>query len=451
MRFLENFTWIHVLLTGLVIGGLVGLAVYFGLPGRYAASSSILLEEQADLLAAVSGDDGADGPSLERIEAILLSRAMRERVAEELSLAEKLDVSQTEAIDSLSEMVTFSRIGQDGLTIEITVDGYAAPRVAMRGYPLTFEQARQMCSEIANAYPDKLGDYLREIALARAREGQELLARRHQTLRAELEESRDGLQSLRARYELLDPDSRAARLGDRIRALEQDYATASAEADAASKALGEAEQQLSTVDATRIASAVETRNPLIDRLEQELVELNSELATELASGKTAEHRTVVQLQSAIDSIRDQLAEIQERVLRDVGEQPNPLYDDTVRRVVDLRVQLAGAQARRAETGSLLREARARMSEMPTVAREYVEIGAREETASERLAAIERALWAAEFEEARAETTSSFRILDTALPPEERRGPPAVLAGSITCVALVLLLGLLIIDRRWFAG
>lgn len=451
MRLLESFTWVHVFIVSLAVTGLVAAAVHVALPGTYTASSSLLLEDPPEPLATVAGDADATGPSLERMKAILVSRALRERVSDSLSLPETLEVSRAEALDALSEMTSLRDIGQDGVTVTISIGGFFEPRVALRGNPLSFEAARTLCAEIANAYPAELAEYLRELDLERARESHRILSERHDGLRTELDDTRDGLQRLRAQYELLDPDSRAARLGERIRVLEEEYAQVTAETDATSSALREAEKQLSTIDATRIASAVETRNPLITSLEQELVGLSTELASELAAGKTTEHRDVAQIQSAIDNIREELAQLQELVLRDVGEQPNPLYDDTIRRVVDLRVQLSGARARRAETRALLSEARARMSEMPAVAREYVEFGAREQVASERLSAVERALWLADFQETRAEVSPHFRVLDTAVPSDDRRGPPTILAALITFAAMMVLQGVLIIDRRWFAG
>ena len=92
-----------------------------------------------------------------------------------------------------------------------------------------------------------------------------------------------------------------------------------------------------------------------------------------------------------------------------------------------------------------------MGDMPAVAREYVEIQRMEQLAAERLSSIERALWMAEYEEARAEMGGPFDVLDTAEPPSQREGPPTLIAGLIAFGALLLLQGLFIIDRRWFGG
>jgi hypothetical protein len=89
--------------------------------------------------------------------------------------------------------------------------------------------------------------------------------------------------------------------------------------------------------------------------------------------------------------------------------------------------------------------------MPAVAREYVEFEQSEKNLSERLGAVERGLWLAQYEEARAEQGGPFRVLDTARPPELRNGPPTLIAGLIAFVLLMLIQGMLIIDRRWFGG
>lgn len=451
MRLLESFTWFHVLIVSLIVAGAIAGAVQVLMPGSYSATSSLLIHDRPDALAAVTSEGEDTGPSIARMRAILASRAVRERISDRLSLQETMSASQIDTLDAIAEMTSFRDIGSDGIAVTVSVGGFIYPRLALLGHPISYEQARRLCAEIANAYPEELATYLRDADLERARESLRLLAERRDELSEELEMTRDSLQRLRAQYELLDPDSRAARLGDRIRVLEEQHAQATAEADAASSALGEAERQLSSIHATRIASAVDTRNPLISGLEQQLVGLSTELAAELAAGKTTQHRDVAQIQSAIDSIRAELSEMQEIVMKEFSEQPNPLYDDTIKRVVDLRVQLSGARARRSETGILLSEARSRMSEMPAVAREYVEFGTREQMANERLSAIERALWIAQFEEARAEAAPPFQLLDRALPPEERRGPPALIVGLISFAVLMILQGLLIIDRRWFSG
>lgn len=455
MRFIERYNWIHVLLFSAIGAAIVAAAVHFLLPGKFTSRASLLLDDRPDILATVApgGTGGAstDGPSLERLQAILISREIRERIIEQLSLMEKMHVDQGEALEALTEMSVIKNIGQDGMSVTVTLGGYHAPKVPQWGYPLSMEEARTLAADIANLYISELGSYLEEHNQSGASETREFLEERRTKLQRELDAAEDRLESLRAQYELLDPDSKAARLGDRIRSLEQARADAAAEADAAQSSLRTAESQLSDIEATRISSEVATRNPLIVSLQEQLVSLQTDLATELASGKTTEHRDVTQIQSAIDNVQAQLCALEETVLSQLSEQPNPLHDDTIQQVVQLRIQLAGAEARRSETGALLSEARARMAEMPAVARDYVDIQRMSELTAERLSAVERALWMAEYEEARTEIGAPFTVLDRAQPATEREGPPTLLAGLIGFAALMLLQGLLLIDRRWFGG
>jgi len=454
MRLLESFTWLHVLVISIIGGVLVGVVVQFGLPGTFTADSSLLLNDRPDVLAggtAASAGAASATPSLDRLKAILVSRALRERVADRVGLAQKLGADRGELVKHLLDITTINSIGEDGISITVTVRGYADPRLAFLGYPISFEEARPLSADIANAFVTELGAYVREVELQGTGDTRRFLEERYEELSGELEDIEDRIEGLRAQYELLDPESNAARVGDRIRVLEQARGDAAAEADATASALGEAQAQLAITDLRRIASSVESRNPIISSLEQELTRLRVDLATELASGKTAEHRDVVEVQSAIDSIEAQMAELESTVLGDVGEQANPLYDDAIKRVVDLRVQLAGARARRAENSALLAAARGEMSQMPAVAREYVAIQRKQQLRAEQVVAVERALWQARFEEARSRATEPFQVLDSATPPIDRHGPASLVAGLIGFGLLVLLQGLLVIDRRWFGG
>ncbi|MFO8082168.1 MAG: hypothetical protein R6V07_17955 [Armatimonadota bacterium] len=453
MRFIERYNWLHVFFFSLIGAGLIAAGAHFMLPGKFTASSSLLLNDRPDILGSLASADGAaaDRPSLERLQAILVSREIRDRIIERLSLSDALGVDHDETLEALTEMSAIKAIGEDGLSVTVRMPGYFAPDLPRPGYHLSMDEAREFSAEAANLYIEELGAYLRESTRSGARDTREFLQQRRNELQQELESSQERLESLRAQYELLDPDSKAARLGERIRNLEQARADAAAQADAARSSLSTAEGELSDIEATRISSEVATRNPLIASLQEELVTLNTDVASELASGKTEQHRDVVQLQSAINTVEAQLCELEETVLNQIGEQPNPLHDETIQRVVQLRVELAGAEAQRSQTNALLSEARRGMAEMPAAARDYVEIQRAEQLAADRLSSIERALWMAEYEEARTEIEAPFTILDRATEPTEREGPPTIWAGLIAFVVLVLLQGLLVIDRRWFGG
>lgn len=456
MRRLESFTWLHVLIISAIGGLLVAAVVHFLRPGSFTAESSLLISDRPDVTAGIAGAAGAqsataNAASVERLKAIVVSRAVRERIVDKLDLAERANLSKAEMVRDLLKLAGVKAIGEDGFTITVTMRGYANPRLAFFGYPLTYEEARQLSADIANAFLVELDGYVRELTVQHAADTRKFLEQEYRKLSGELADTEDRLEGLRAQYELLDPQADAGRLADRIRTLEQAHADAAAEADGAAGALQAAEAELDGTEARRVASTVESRNPLISSLQQELTGLRVELATELAGGKTREHRDVQRIQASIDSIEDQIADLQDRVVQEIGEQVNPLHDAAIQRVVEQRIALASARARQSELSKLLGQARQEMGRMPAVAREYVGIDRDQQLQAEQLVAVERALWAARVEETRARATEPFLTLDQAVPPIDRRGPATLLAGLIGFGALMLLQGLLIIDRRWFGG
>lgn len=455
MRRLESFTWLHVLIISAIGALLVAAAVRYLRPAIFVAEASLLISDRPDVTAGIAGGGtGAEAsatPSVERLKAIVVSRSVRARIVDVLKLEERMGLSKPELVRDLLEIADVKAIGEDGFVLAVTVRGYANPRIAPFGYPLNYEDARQLSADIANAFLAELDGYVREMTVEHAAETRRFLEEQYRGLSAELAKTEDRLEGLRAQYELLDPQADAGRLADRIRTLEQAHADAAAAADGASGALRAAEAELDRTEATRVASTVESRNPIISSLEQELTVLRIDLATELAGGKTREHRDVQRIQASIDSVQQQIAELEDKVLKEVGEQINPLHDAAIQRVVEQRIQLASAQARQAELSRLLSSARGEMARMPAVAREYVGIDREQQLQAEQLVAVERALWAARVEETRARATEPFLTLDQAVPPIDRRGPATLLAGLIAFGALMLLQGLLIIDRRWFGG
>ena len=213
--------------------------------------------------------------------------------------------------------------------------------------------------------------------------------------------------------------------------------------------LGKARGQLSNVDALHVAKVVESRNPVISQLEQTLAELQVDMAGELASGKTAGHRQVVQIQAAMDNINEQLKELEDRVRGEFSQANNPTYDGLVSKVVELEIGVSGARARKAKSAALVADAKASLAALPPVARDYATLKRKQQVQSELMASLTQSLALATIAEQRATATSAFTVLDAAVPPIRRSGPPTLLAGGIAFVVLVLVLSLTMIDRRAF--
>ena len=452
MRFFERFTWLHVLLLSALVAALAGAVTYFGRPASYTATSSLLLSDRPDIISGmVAGSAGAtSGPALDRLTVVMTSRSLRRKLVERFELADKFKLPAAEAVDALGSMSATKAMGADGLTVTVTCRGYRVPAMAWR-LPLRADDAHSLCADLANAYVEELRVHLRETDLARARQTREFLETEYQQLTDDLADTEDKLEGLRTSYELVEPAAKAARLSDRIRAVEQAYTDASAEVSSTRNGLRAAEAKLDTVQVRRISSEAQSRNPVIGSLEGRRAELQIELATELARGKTEENRDVVQIRSAIEDIEEQLTEVQATVLKEMSEQVNPAWDAVAGKVVELHISLAGAEARQNRYASMLGSARTALADLPPVARMYLDITRHQDLESQQLASVAQALWRARVEEERSSSTDAFTVLDEAAPPARKRGPATLVTTLAVFLALVILQGLVIMDRRWFGG
>src|SRR6056297_3193206 len=113
MRLIERYNWMHVFITSIIGAALIATGVHFMLPGHFTARSSLLLNDGPDILGAVASQEQAapEPASIERLQAILVSREIRERIIEETSLQEKFEVDRGETLEALTEMSVIKPIG----------------------------------------------------------------------------------------------------------------------------------------------------------------------------------------------------------------------------------------------------------------------------------------------------------------------------------------------------
>lgn len=446
----DRLRWWHALAISLIVAMLVGLGIYHTRPGSYSATASLLLNDQPDVLGALIGTTAApaaevDQGQQDRLWAILTSKMMQLRMAERFRLPSRFGISITDAAEELGYMTKVDSMG-GGLSITVKCRGYRHPSIAM-WTPLAMEEARRLCAELANAYIEELDAYLQELAVEHAGGNYAFVEKAKTGLEQELTDAEERLEELQTQFELLDPDEKALRVVERIKAAEQAYAEASAAADETASSLHSARAQLRGVDALRVSQVVEQRNPVISQLEAKLAQLRTDMATEMASGKTAQNRDVAQIQVAIEDVQDQLRALQQEVRKEFAQSSNPAYDGLVTAVTELQIGHAGAMARKAKYAALLNEARGALSDLPPVAREYATLKRQQDAQAALAADLTKSLAMAAIEQQRATATKSFVVLDRAHPPRWRAGPPTVLIGCIAFAISFAILAFLMIDRR----
>jgi uncharacterized protein involved in exopolysaccharide biosynthesis len=444
--------WWHILVLSLLGAALVGLVVYLAAPGTYTASSSLLLSQYGSpLTPMLHGNQPtgmeADSAVQERMWAILNSRQVRANLVTKHNLSEVYHVDEQFAGEMLARMTELQQLG-GGLTVSVRCSGYHVPRMSLWA-DLNMEGARQLCAALANGYVTELEKYLTESSLQQASANREFIESAMAELSKQLGDSEQRLEQLRASHRLLAPDDKALQLVDRAKAAEQAHANSSAEAADLASALSKARAQLKQVEPLHVSGVTEQRNPVIGQLEAKLAELRTEMATHLSSGKTVEHRDVAQLQAAIVSVEQQLRQMEQETRKEQSKTSNPAYDGLVSRVLELESSLAGARARQTTDRALLNEAKSALDELPPVAREYATLTRQQEVHSELMASLTEAQSVAMIQEQHAQAGGKFSVLDTAVPPSRRAGPPVLLSAGIAFCVVFIGLSLFMVNRRAF--
>lgn len=454
------FSWWGILLISILASLLVGAVVALFWPSTFTATNSFFVSDPADLLGTMLKDPAASAaglpdasklkPSQERLAAILSSRQLRAQLVEKHGLAQKFGRDPVEAGEILDRMVKITPIGQEGFRIDVTCRGYSRLRTVL-GHTLAREEARQLSAALANDYVSDLQTYVTDAAVTEASRKREFIeTAKHQVL-SQLGVAESGIQRLQTRHDLLDPASQAALIGDRVKTLEAAQAEALAKVTESQSSAQKARGQLGRVDAMRVSSIVEMRNPVIGDLESKLAQLRVSLATQEAQGKTPENADVVQILSAIQSTQRQLDQVKEEVHKEVAQGANPTYEKLTGEVVDYEVALSGARARAKTTTALLRQARAQMASLPPVARRYSSLKQDQDVQYAALAALKQSLAVAMVQEQQSKHVGEFRQLDKAVPPPDLNGPPILMSMLITFGAMMCYMGLNALNKMIFGG
>lgn len=455
------FSWWGVLIISILASLLVGGLVALFWPATYTAASSFFVSDPADLLGTMLKDPtgapttglpeaGKLKPTQERLNAILASRLLRSRLVKKHSLDQKLGRDPEEAEEILSRMAKIAPIGNEGFSIAVTCRGYSSIRTFF-GHTFAREEARQLSAGLANDYLTELESYVTTTAVSEARKKLEFIQTAQRQVLSQLRMAESGMETLQTRNALTDPASEAVIIGERVKMLEQAQAEALAKVTESHSSLRKARAQLGTVEALRISSVVEMRNPIIADLEGKLAALRVDLATQEAQGKTRENADVVPVLSALKSTQEQLVQLKEDVHKEIARGANPTFDKLAGAVTDYEVALAGARARAATTTSLLGRARAAIASLPPVARRYSSLKQDQDVQFAALTALKQSLAVALVQEQHSKRVGEFLVLDQAVAPPDLNGPPILLSMLVTLGAMLVFMGLSALNKMIFGG
>lgn len=452
MSFLDWLTWWRITVMAGAGAVIVGLIVYVFIPVRYSASATFLVKEGPTASLGLPADmmmPGARASTTSQLymELVLNSRHLRSDLIKAHQLDSRLGLSPQKAQEWLRQATEVSAIGKrpmrDGVGTKITLMINSSSRLNQwMGKPqlLTQEEAQQLCAQLANDYVASLSDYLVKVNIKNAQANQKFIEERLKEVRGTLAETEDRLQRMRTQYLFLEPANKFQVLVDTASTANKEYAAGEVRTKQMTSSLASNRARLNREDADRITAQVQQRNQNFAVLERELTNLQTEYQSELAKGKSPRHPDLVVIQSAIDEIEQQRAQLPQQVLSQVTVQANPLYDKLLLEVVTTEVQLAGEQARQRQLKQQVDQAENALRSLPPVAREYTTIQEKYKIQTELLVSLSRQLELANIDVNR-DSVSSFDIMDEAEPPEKKSGPSTVLNTVLAFIVLFMLLSL----------
>jgi uncharacterized protein involved in exopolysaccharide biosynthesis len=466
---LDWLNWKKIVLISLVGALLVGAMVYVLVPRRWAAHASILVAAEPDImsslgaLAASQGGGGAAGalgalgmgaasPVMRMQQALQSDREMDELIGKyRLRDVLKLDREKTlkwltgaTKIDVLGQGTGLTTGGGVGLSVQVTLPGSSRLQDWLHQRPLfTTSQAQQLCADLANDYISLLDRYMTQTGGKSAQDTRVFVEKRMKEVQTQLKQTENRLVALQTKYQFADPTSQVTYLLGLLGTAAQANAQASADAATAAQSLVVARSRLGKEQVNRVIQKVNERNPVISTLEDNLAQLRMNYATQLASGKSAQHPDVVALQMGINDLEKQLTRVRAEVQASLSSGPNPIRDAVLGQVINLEVALAGARARQAKFSAQVAQLNSRVSTLPPVARDYVRLTRDEAMQTDLLGTLTKRLDLATIEE-KLQTSGQFQPLDTAVPPDEKAGPSGgtATAGSFVLLLLALTAGVL---------
>jgi uncharacterized protein involved in exopolysaccharide biosynthesis len=463
----EKIHWRRILIRSAIGAAVVALITFLFLPLRFTTDVSLLLSDRPDvtatltanLLGAAGVGAGASGaisaasgllggsPAMDRLQTIVKSDAVAQRLVKKYDLARRWNASEMEAILQLQKVTDLKPLGSNGLQVTVTIP--SASRVSTwlhlpAATPVA--KAPQLVADMANEYVAALDDWVKTSHVSDAKQTSDFLEKRQGEVAQQLSGTEDRLEKLQIKYQLLDPESRAAALVDASKAATEAYVAAQADAESAAHALTLAQPKLSHTTVMRITQEVTQRNPVLEPLEQQIGETQASLALDLESGKAPTHPDVLTKQATLASLQAQVAGIRDQVKAGETVASNPLYDALVGRVVDLQVALVGAKARESRYGLTLHEMEGQLRDLPPVAREYALLARQRQLQADLLVALAKQAQESDLE-AQIQSSGTFDVLDPGRAPEKKSGPSTAVNAAITFILLALAQVLLVAKRR----
>ncbi len=427
---------------GLVAGVVALIWSLFVAPGQYAASVTIVtsgeLTRDADPLSGVMQALPFGLTAEVRSEAqlcrnILETQAVRIAVVEECELAGVLRArSSQDAAERLRSRTRVSVRRPSIVALTLTLPGRRGARLGPECDEAA--EASELVVEVLNAYLKALSQRLSDLHLTAATRRRVFVEQQKHQLSQELIEAEERLQYWEAEHGIIEVDTVGRLATEALMNLEQAQDQARVELRAAAQQVASLSSQLERQPEMETASVVRQANPLVMKMREKLIELETERAVATqAEGNSQQHPKVRAIEQEITSVQQALAEEQERAMltATATQIANPAARQLEQELIAWQVNKDTIEARISGLEAAIGRAKESVVELSDEALEYGRLL--------RTMKIKEALFetlASEYEQALIEeqaTEPVFYVIDEPVVPERPEGPGPVVKTALAGV------------------
>jgi capsular exopolysaccharide synthesis family protein len=296
-------------------------------------------------------------------------------------------------------------------------------------------QAADIANAIAVHYVQESQTYSREAA----RSARDFLEGQIEHVRGELRTAEDALQQFKRERSIADLSAETRAVIERVAEMEAHRADAEADVRAAEAQAASTRGELAKHEEVQEFSRTIQKNPVIEALEQRLVELEIERAGVLED-YTEDSPEVAAVDARLERARQELATQVSTILASSQEQVSPVYQTLLISGVQEEAQAKGARQRGTSLAGAIRRLSARLNDLPAKEAQLARL-----TRAQKVADTVYTLLLEKMHEVRlAESMqlSNARIWETAATPETPVRPRKRLNMALA-IGFGLLLGLLL--------
>ncbi len=424
----------------IIVTVLAMLYGYFRVPTTWESETSIVFEASQggdlNVLRQLSGIRalGTSGNRGEFLEVLLQSRSVRGRAVDAMNLVERLNLASRRAAIGLISQAYETRIPvSQVLVLKTTWEDEPLARIDAE----TTEPS-EMAAELARELIASLEEEVSRNDYTEAARRRALLEEQLEMATRELIEAENELVRYATSEGLVNPSGQTGAAVEELERLQQREAELETELQGARARRAAAEERLSTQEKMDVSSMSESRNPSIDSLRQQILNLRREITEQTeVQGKSEQHPDVASKISELESAEEQLAELTDEDMEVVrrGLSIDPSYSTLVSEALGYSQQISEITAKMATIRDQKREALSVIREFPARSTEYLRLQREVDIKGEVVAGLTESYESARLAEAG--STASFSVIDEPLPPGGPSGPSLKKVGAVAFAASLL--------------